>query len=920
MRRTLICTALTLLFASIALVSNALPVITTQGDANPFVVRTQSVSVEVFNHLIRTTVTQVVYNDGEKDLPCNFDLNLPKGAHASSLEAIIDGKRFIGRIETKKAARKIVDESRAQGKSAALAEENDGVLHVELSLVKAYSEIVFSVSYIEEAAFANGAFQYWFGLAKFNNEMPAPANYSLNVSFNCTAEIKSVSCEHHTLVGGVTGKTAQFSVEDIYLIKRDFHMEYMLDLRPGEMHLMMKDDGTEDPYFCLFGMPPDAPTEDFGRSLIFILDKSGSMQDDNRFGMACEALLQFIEKLRPIDLFNVFIFDLECAYVSPLPFAADDAGKKAAAEFIGRYRAVGGTHFLAPTLNAISQLSLDNTRPASVVLLTDGHGTTPAPEFIARVDAACKFNVPIFVFAIGNDLNAPLLRSLASYSGAAYYQIIKGEDIPRGVEYIRDQLARVTGFKLNVATQDRIGYQRYPQRLSLLYGGEPLIVYGRLDNEEKTVITTSADTSAGQWARSVDISTIGNRVDCPFLDQAWGIRRIGALLDDESIFGVAPVRKNEIITLSRKYLITTPHTSLVLSELSDTEQAQLAQDDLDEIEEENESGRGGRVASRAKKLDSKSGGGRPAAAPSPPSQPAPDPAAMPNDKSKMQDMPEKMESLEKKVAPPVWMNDADELLDYEGNVLPNQIIAHSIFSIGLLSKPNLNDAAKALCAKSLTYLALRTQDGKISNDLLEQLLASYAIQLGKASRTDLVEIAAAMQTVLGKIDTTAALKDATTDYKLAVVWFSARFFDAGFTPPDAYSAPFPAICKSLLNKDFDTLPYGKSIVEIRAWVHQLPIAVGLNGRFGVNVSMDNIETRLNLAMEAREKPSFTKPDFIYWLSWRYIADKGLIKGFGKELTAEMTRDLMGFSAEDANSLFGAALGKRAREMTYMLIN
>ncbi|MDZ7816198.1 MAG: VIT domain-containing protein, partial [Planctomycetota bacterium] len=278
MRRSVLILTIALLFVTCGLTAHTLPVVSSPGEQARFVVRHQTVNVEVYNHLVRTTVSQLVFNDGDEEMPCHFDLYLPRGAHASSLTAEVDGKKYVGRIETKQAAREIVEKSREQKKAAALAEERDGVLHVELSQVKAGQEFLFTVSYIQEAEYSDGAFNYYFGIQRFNKEMKLPDSFLMNLRMDCTTDIVSATSSTHTLVGGLNGTNASFEVEDIGIIEKDFHFAYMLHLKPGEPEVMMLDQANEDPYFCMLSLPPEAPAEAASRSLVVILDKSGSMR------------------------------------------------------------------------------------------------------------------------------------------------------------------------------------------------------------------------------------------------------------------------------------------------------------------------------------------------------------------------------------------------------------------------------------------------------------------------------------------------------------------------------------------------------------------------------------------------------------------------------------------------------------------
>ncbi len=862
MTMTFVCAALFLVLAAQS--GRGLPVISTEGKEVPFVVRHQSVHVEVYNHLIRTTITQVIYNDGDKQVPCYFDLHLPKGAHASMLEAEVDGKKFVGRIVTKQAARKIVEQSRKEEKAAALAEERNGVLHVELSQVKAHQEFVFRVAYIEEAEYRDGAFHYWFGIKKFNSEMPKPETYTFDISFRCTADVLSVEAERQTLVGAIEGGKGDFAIEDVYGAREDVHIIYTLDLKPGEPHIMIKNDGKEDPYFCLLSLPPEAEAPKGGRSLVLILDKSGSMNDAGKFGLACSALVDFIDHLRPEDRFNLFIFDNTYYACSPLPFLGDEKGKKEAKAFIKKFRAQGGTYILGPTLDALKQLDLDREHPTAVVLLTDGEGSTEARKFIKKVDEACRFRVPLYVFAIGEYVNLPLLRSLGRYSGGAFTQIVKEGDIKKAVEHIRMRFDKLIGFSLDLTTEGKVGYQRYPQRMSLLYGAELLKVYGRLKGGEPVKMLLSAKTGSGKWVKEIVADTSVPRQDCPFLDQAWGIRRLQALMDDDAIFGGDEARRKEMIALSKRYLVTTPYTSFVFSELDEKVQ-QAIEEEEDEVFEDKGSYGGAKALRRRGKGQGHAAGGAA-------------PAGRPRGSNKKYDadaLKEKAKKEGKPAPPPLAFTADNDLVNSAGKPLPDQILAHAlaVWGAARLSKPS--KFWSDIAAKSLTWLAVHVQDGSISDDPLEQMVTLCALATAADKDEAVKKIAAAVFAKITERKDWTRLEGKTDDYAFMWMFFAARAHEAGYVLPAEAKKSLEAEFVKRAAVDLAKLPFGAEVSTIRRWVEMYPIALAVAPAVEVKTAgLDEPGVSL-AAFAADQRAPLSRPDFAYWLAVSHLKRTGV---------------------------------------------
>lgn len=462
---------------------------------NPFVVRNAAVNVEVVNHLIRTTIVQQIFNDGDEKVPCSFEIVLPKEARASAFSAIVDGVEYTGKIVLKNVARAIVQEAQEKEVAAAYVEESNGKLRVVLSQVKAKQEFSFRVSYIEQAQYKYGAFHYDFGVMNNNREMPNPDMFTMSILFDAPVGLNSVESDTHKLLGQMDKDKGIFDVKNIGHAKRDFHMSYTLNLQPGKPHLMLKDAGKEDPYFCLLMLPPELPRIESGRSTILILDKSGSMQG-SKFSLAVKALEKFINRLNDEDLVNVHVFDTQSYPCAPFPFLADAIGKKKAIKFIQQFSANNGTRFLKPLVDSINTLMLDKQHIPAIVLLTDGEDNVDkAPQFYDAVNDACKFKVPIFTFAIGSSVNFALLRTLSEYSGASLGHIVEDEDMLPALAKISDKYDRLLAHSVELEAVYGACRQLYPQRLCGMYFDEPVIIYGRLDDEKTVKMTLSAYTT-----------------------------------------------------------------------------------------------------------------------------------------------------------------------------------------------------------------------------------------------------------------------------------------------------------------------------------------------------------------------------------------------------------------------------------------
>ncbi len=310
--------------------------------------------------------------------------------------------------------------------------------------------------------------------------------------------------------------------------------------------------------------PPAAPNRQPGRTIIALFDTSLSMQWDKleRSFTACETLLK---RLRPEDSFNVLLFNGSVNAWSPAPKPATPANVEQALAFIRASRIRGGTDIEKAIDAALAQ-----TRAASgesyIVLLTDGgadEGTVSnarlAEHVAARWHAIAAAKRPhLFAFAVGDDANLPLMRSLASNNGVS--------------EWVRS--TEPMDFKLN-AFLSKIGEQPIK---GLTFSAQPAANFDWIYELEAVHFAGSAATWVGEYRQPLPNARFtvsgGVRMDAsaalpaqstdhPELPRLWAKARVDALLAKIERDGEDQQSIDEIIRLSKKYKFVTPYTSFL---------------------------------------------------------------------------------------------------------------------------------------------------------------------------------------------------------------------------------------------------------------------------------------------------------------------------------------------------------------------
>ena len=213
----------------------------------------------------------------------------------------------------------------------------------------------------------------------------------------------------------------------------------------------------------------------------FVLDRSGSMDGERKFGLARQAVEQALGMLRHDDRFTLVVYDAEIDVLAPVTNATPDAKRLA----LSRLHAVGprgSTDLHAGWAAAASQLAPGGRDESvtRVLVLTDGlanHGITE-PHALRRVAGELRqLGIATSTFGVGADFDERLLRDMAHEGGGNFYLI-------ESPAQIADLLSSELGEALEVVARDAILHLTLPagveatalNRFRVAQGGEELRV------------------------------------------------------------------------------------------------------------------------------------------------------------------------------------------------------------------------------------------------------------------------------------------------------------------------------------------------------------------------------------------------------------------------------------------------------------
>jgi hypothetical protein len=287
-------------------------------------------------------------------------------------------------------------------------------------------------------------------------------------------------------------------------------------------------------------------------NLVFVIDKSGSMADDDKMSRVKDGLRTMVGRLRSNDIVSIVAFDTH-AYVS---YMARPVGNGEELRFAIDCLAPGGATNIHSGLMlgyAEARKHFQTGATNRVILLTDGianQGVTN-PDRIARNSA--RFNgqgVDLSTIGVGLDLNNDLLRTLARSGRGLYHFISDYKDIDK--VFVNEVQSLISSVAKNV--QVRIEYGP-GLRVEKIYGytprygsGQVTIALDNMNNGLTQVVMAKfrADSGRSTLPVKVRLSYYDVRLKC-VVEEVQELRLVPSERESCDPLVDLEVRKNHTI-------------------------------------------------------------------------------------------------------------------------------------------------------------------------------------------------------------------------------------------------------------------------------------------------------------------------------------------------------------------------------------
>lgn len=540
-------------------------------------VRNHHVQIDVKDQMLVCTIDQVFHNGNPYDVEGEYLFPVPAGAVLSRLTMEVDGKPIEGKMLPRDEARGIYESIVRSMRDPALLEYvGRDTFRARIFPIPANGDKHVVIRYEQVVPVDAGLAEivYPLNTEKFSNKPLEEVSVSARIR-SATPIASVYSPTHDVDVTRVSDREVLAGWEARNIRPdQDFLLYYALSSKDLGVHVIStRADGDSEGYFLLLAAPSYA--QDDGRHIpkevVFVLDTSGSMQEDDKIGQAKAALKFCVGALRDDDWLNVVRFATGVETLSTGIQRADEARSSALA-FVQDIEARGGTNLEGALRKAFESFGSgrrsEPVGPRIVVVLTDGNptvGETDVEELLKLARQANQVGARLFVFGVGYDVNIHFLDRLAAEQNGLPTYVRPGQNIEVPVSSFFSKLSRpaLSGIELDfggVAVKDM-----YPQKVPDLFHGSQLVVAGRYSGSGSATVTVRGATGDGQYADEFPIH-FAEGVENDFVPRIWAARKIGFLLDQVRLHGQDKELVEEIVALSVKFGIMTEYTSFLVEE------------------------------------------------------------------------------------------------------------------------------------------------------------------------------------------------------------------------------------------------------------------------------------------------------------------------------------------------------------------
>jgi Ca-activated chloride channel family protein len=530
------------------------------------------VSVSINNGVAVTEITQVFRNTENRQVEALYTFPVPKGASVSNFSMWINGQEMIGEVLEKEKAREIYNSYKQRKRDPGLLEQTDyKTFEMRIFPIAAGAEQRVQIAYYQELDFDNDWATFVYPLATVTRPS---IDSRVQGRFSASLDIKSAI--------PVVAMESPSHKQDFLIVKHsDNYYEASLESRDGDLardlvlafqvsrpqtglDLITSKEKGDDGYFSLtLTAGEELNKNQTGSDYVFILDVSGSMQNEAKLETSTNSVDAFINALGPEDQFEIITFNRQVNTLFNGLQNADAPSLEQAASFLLSQEARGGTQ-LKPALTTAYKYG-NPDRTLNAVILSDGMTEQADRQQLISMIGSRPANVRVFCIGVGNEVNRPLLKQIAEDAGGLASFISQGDDFKRQAKAFRRKLMHPVAVDLAIALDGVEVYDLVPEKLPNLYHGVPVRLYGRYKRSGEAQILFKGTVNGRPIKNAATLEFPAIDDSNPEIERMWAWQQVQEL-EKEIDLTSSKVAVDKVIQLGETYSIASEYTSFLVLE------------------------------------------------------------------------------------------------------------------------------------------------------------------------------------------------------------------------------------------------------------------------------------------------------------------------------------------------------------------
>jgi len=548
----------------------------------------------------RVHVQQRFTNPYDKVIEAVYVFPLPENSAVDGMKMVIGERVIEGVIMEREEARRTYEAAKKAGHTAALLEqERPNVFTQSVANIAPDMKINIETQYVQDLTYDSGSYEFVFPMVVGPRYVPPGAeadafrinppvlgrgersghDVSVSVRADAGVPIKNFDVPTHDVEGRID-KRGQLKVrlaDHDQIPNRDFVLRYdVAGETPKATVLSERVDG--EGYFTLIVQPPEADVNALvgTREMIFVVDVSGSMRGVP-LAMSKELMERMLNKLRPVDTFNIMTFASGTTQLFAGARPASRKNLKRGMAFVEQMNAGGGTRML-DGVKAALDAPVDAGIQRVLVFMTDGYigneddvisTVGDGVESISKKNAKAR----VFAFGVGSSTNRYLIDELADVGdGTAEYALTR-EDPQVATNSFFNVIDHPvwTDVELDFGELAVDEDALYPTKTPDLFASHPLVVHGRYSKAGSGTVTLKARSRGEEIEVPLEVELSDDKqAHRGVLGTLWARSAIGSLERDMLFSSDYDGIKASITELGLRHGIVTAFTSFVAVDESQT--------------------------------------------------------------------------------------------------------------------------------------------------------------------------------------------------------------------------------------------------------------------------------------------------------------------------------------------------------------